>query len=62
MARFYRYRLPPWARNCIIVIEKVTLPICVFQLIRTLLFPTSLDVFLLGALVGLFIAFYLEWI
>ncbi|HLS10165.1 hypothetical protein [Lentibacillus sp.] len=62
MARYYRYRLPPWARKCIIVIEKVTLPILIFQLIRTLLFPTSLDVFLLGALVGLFIAFYLEWV
>ncbi|TFJ93979.1 hypothetical protein [Lentibacillus salicampi] len=62
MARYYRYRLPPWARNCIIIIEKVTMPILIFQLVRTLLFPTSLDVFLLGALTGLFIAFYLEWI
>ncbi|MBU5265759.1 hypothetical protein [Virgibacillus proomii] len=62
MARYYRYRLPPWARNCIIIIERVTLPILIFQLIRTLFFPTTLDVFLLGILVGLFIAFYLEWI
>ncbi|MGP4108414.1 hypothetical protein [Virgibacillus sp. L01] len=62
MARYYRYRLPPWARNCIIVIERVTLPILIFQLIRTMLFPTSFDVFLLGVLVGIFIAFYLEWI
>ncbi|CDQ39427.1 MULTISPECIES: hypothetical protein [Virgibacillus] len=62
MARYYRYRLPPWARTCIIVIERVTLPILVFQLIRTLFFPTTFDVFLLGLLVGLFIAFYLEWI
>ncbi|ALX48215.1 hypothetical protein [Lentibacillus amyloliquefaciens] len=62
MSRYYRYRLPPWAKKCIIIIEKVTLPILIFQLIRTLLFPTSLDVFLLGILAGLFIAFYLEWI
>ncbi|GAA0442361.1 hypothetical protein GCM10008983_19270 [Lentibacillus halophilus] len=62
MARFYRYRLPPWARRCIIVIEKITLPILVFQLIRTLLFPTSLDVFLTGFFAGLFFAFYFEWI
>lgn len=62
MARFYRYRLPPWVRNCIIVIEKCTLPILIFQLIRTLIFPTTLDVLLLGLLVLLFIAFYLEWI
>jgi len=62
MGRYYRYRLPPWARHCIIVIEKVTLPILIFQLLRTLFFPTTLDVFLLGLLVFLFIAFYLEWI
>ncbi|GAA0601383.1 hypothetical protein GCM10009001_17640 [Virgibacillus siamensis] len=62
MARYYRYRLPPWARKCIIICERVTLPILIFQLIRTLFFPTTFDVFLLGILVGIFIAFYLEWI
>ncbi|WP_284139734.1 MULTISPECIES: hypothetical protein [unclassified Virgibacillus] len=62
MARFYRYRLPPWILKCLIVIETCTLPILIYQLIRTLFFPTTLDVFLLGLLVGLFIAFYLEWI
>lgn len=62
MGKFYRYRLPPWARHCIIVIEKVTLPILVFQILRTLFFPTTLDVFLLGLLVGLYVAFYLDWI
>ncbi|MDY0408588.1 hypothetical protein ACFFIS_03465 [Virgibacillus soli] len=62
MARYYRYRLPPWARHCLIVIESVTLPIMIFQLIRTLFFPTTLDVLLLGLLVGLFIAFQLKWI
>ncbi|HLS60548.1 MAG TPA: hypothetical protein VK044_05405 [Virgibacillus sp.] len=62
MGRYYRYRLPPWVRHCIIVLEKVTLPILVFQLLRTLFFPTTFDVFLLGLLVGIFIAFYMEWI
>jgi len=62
LTRFYRYRLPPWARQCLIVIERVTLPIMIFQLIRTLFFPTTLDVLLLGMLIGLFVAFYLEWI
>ncbi|APC48122.1 hypothetical protein [Virgibacillus halodenitrificans] len=61
MARYYRYKLPPWCRKCIIVIERVTLPILLFQLIRTLLLPTTFDVILLGLLVGLFVAFYLEW-
>src|SRR5699024_12460283 len=62
MARYYRYKLPPWARNCIIVIEKVTLPILIFQLIRKLLFPSTLVVFLLGALSVLFIVFFLYFI
>ncbi|HLR08551.1 MAG TPA: hypothetical protein VK136_04700 [Bacillota bacterium] len=62
MARYYRYRLPPWALKCIIVIERVTLPILIFQLIRTMLFPTSLDVLLLGCLCMLFVSFYMEWI
>lgn len=62
MGRHHRYRLPPWARHCIIVIERVTLPILIFQLLRTLFFPTTFDVFLLGIFVGIFIAFYLEWI
>ncbi|AIF43297.1 hypothetical protein GLV94_04510 [Virgibacillus halodenitrificans] len=62
MARYYRYKLPPWGRKCIIIIERVTLPILLFQLIRTLLLPTTFDVILLGLLVGLFVAFYLEWI
>jgi len=62
VARFYRYKLPPWARNCLIIVEKVTLPIMIFQLIRTLLIPTTFDILLLGLLIGVFIAFYLEWI
>ncbi|MEN1968321.1 hypothetical protein WMZ97_09640 [Lentibacillus sp. N15] len=62
MARYYRYKLPPWARNCLFICEKCTLPILIFQLVRTLFFPTTLDVFLLGALVGIFLAFYLKWI
>lgn len=62
MSRFYRYRLPPWARHCLIVIERVTLPIMIFQLIRTLLLPTTLDILLTGFLIGLFFAFYLRWI
>lgn len=62
MARFYRYKLPPWARHCLIVMEKITLPIMIFQLIRTLLIPTTFDILLLGVLIGLVVAFYLEWI
>ncbi|SHF65022.1 hypothetical protein [Ornithinibacillus halophilus] len=62
MARYYRYKIPPWARKCIIVAERVTLPILIFQAIRTLLIPTTLDILITALLVGLFFAFYLEWI
>ncbi|GLO66724.1 MULTISPECIES: hypothetical protein [Oceanobacillus] len=62
MARFYRFRLPPWARKCIIIIEVSVTPIMVFQLVRTLLIPTTFDILLTGLLIGLVIAFYLEWI
>jgi len=62
MNRSYRYRLPPWAKQCINIIEKAILPVLIFQALRTLFFPTTFDVFLLVLLIGLFIAFYLEWI
>ncbi|WP_407272747.1 hypothetical protein [Radiobacillus sp. PE A8.2] len=62
MARFYRYRLPPWCRTWLLIIERALLPILIFQLCRTLFFPTTFDVLLLGFLVGLFTAFYLQWI
>ena len=62
MSRFYRYKLPPWARHWLYVCEKITLPLLIFQLIRTLILPTTFDVLLLGVFIGLFIAFQLEWI
>ncbi|GIO21779.1 hypothetical protein [Oceanobacillus sp. J11TS1] len=62
MSRLYRYRLPPWARKCIFVAETVATPIMIFQLIRTLLIPTTLDILVLGILIGLVVAFYMEWI
>ncbi|MGJ9457109.1 hypothetical protein [Oceanobacillus sp. CF4.6] len=62
MARYYRYKLPPWARQCLFILERITLPIMIFQLVRTLFIPTTFDILLLGILIGLFIAFYLEWI
>ncbi|MGP4041694.1 hypothetical protein ACTWP4_17590 [Gracilibacillus sp. D59] len=62
MARYYRYRLPPWAREWILICERCTPPIVIFQGIRTLFIPTTFDVLLLGILIGILIAFQLEWI
>ncbi|RDW21658.1 hypothetical protein [Oceanobacillus chungangensis] len=61
MGRYYRYKLPPWARRCIFILESITLPILIFQLVRTIFFVTTFDLILLGLLVCLLIAFYLEW-
>lgn len=60
MSKFNRYRLPPWAIKCIFLLEKAIIPIIIFQSIRTLIFLTTLDVFLLVLMIALFIAFYLD--
>ncbi|WP_182200436.1 hypothetical protein [Paraliobacillus salinarum] len=62
MSRYYRYRLPPWCRTWLIIIERCLLPVLIVQCLRTLFFPTTLDVFLLGLFTGIYVAFYLEWI
>ena len=62
MGGYRRYRFPSWVRKCIFILERALLPIIVFQTIRTILFPTSLDVFVLGVLVGILIVFHLELI
>lgn len=62
MGRYYRYRLPRWLAQCILIIEQCTLPILFFQLIRTLFFATIFDVILLILLIVLYVAFFLEWI
>ncbi|MFD1850142.1 hypothetical protein D8M05_03410 [Oceanobacillus bengalensis] len=62
MSRPYRYKLPPWARRCIFIAERVTLPILIFQFIRTILYVTMFDLILLGILIGVLITFYMKWI
>lgn len=62
MGRYYRYRLPWWMRRCICAIEMATLPILIFQLLRTIFFPTTFDILLLGFFIGLYVAFQLRWI
>lgn len=62
MAKYYRYKLPPWARKFIFVLQSATLPILIFQLIRTILYPSTFDLIILGFLILLLIAFYLKWL
>ncbi|WP_167376469.1 hypothetical protein [Bacillus atrophaeus] len=41
---------------------QVIIPITVFQAIRTIIFPTTFDVLLLGILIFFACAFHLEWL
>ncbi|WP_051314799.1 hypothetical protein [Alteribacter aurantiacus] len=47
---FSRVRLPLWGRRIIDAFYQCLLPIIFFQLIRTLLFPSTFDVILLATL------------
>ena len=60
LSKHYRYRLPPWLFKCICILEKAILPILIFQLIRTLIFTTTLDLILLTLCIIVFIIFYLR--
>ncbi|WML45565.1 hypothetical protein [Neobacillus sp. PS3-40] len=45
--RFNKYSMPPWTRKIRIFCGQFIIPFCIFQGIRTVIFPTILDVFLL---------------
>ncbi|MFE8696901.1 hypothetical protein ACFYKT_11205 [Cytobacillus sp. FJAT-53684] len=60
--RYNPYILPPWLRKIRGVCAQFIIPICVFQGIRTILFPFTLDVLLLTVLILLALAFHLDLI
>ncbi|WP_112181509.1 hypothetical protein [Paraliobacillus zengyii] len=62
MSRFYRFRLPPWCQQWLLIIERCMMPILIVQCVRTLFFPTTFDVLLLGVFMGIYISFYFKWI
>ncbi|ATP96115.1 hypothetical protein CSE15_12835 [Bacillus altitudinis] len=43
------------------VASQVVLPIAIFQGFRTIIFPTTFDVLILGILIFLACAFHLDW-
>ncbi|WP_096435959.1 hypothetical protein [Alteribacter populi] len=59
--RFNRNRLPLWGRRLIDAFYQCLLPIIFFQLIRTLLFPSTFDVILLATLVVLYLSTVQGW-
>jgi hypothetical protein len=60
--RYNPYTLPPWLKKTRSVCQQFALPFCIFQAVRTILFPTAFDVLFLIALVLLTVAFKLELI
>jgi len=62
MSKRYRYRFPPFLYKCICVLEKAIVPILLFQLIRTVIWTTTLDLVLLCFIIIIFILFYVEFI
>ncbi|MFB1080511.1 hypothetical protein [Jeotgalibacillus sp. JSM ZJ347] len=53
---------PPWWRKCRCTLQKIIIPLCIFQTIRLLLLPSTIDVLILGFLVGIACVLYFEWI
>ncbi|TXC90116.1 hypothetical protein FS935_13710 [Metabacillus litoralis] len=60
--RYNPYTLPPWVRQMREISIQIIIPLTIFQGIRTVFFPTSFDVLLLGLLILLAIALRLEWL
>ncbi len=60
--RYNPYSLPPWVRQIREVGIQIIIPLTIFQGIRTVFFPTTFDVLLLGILIGLAIALRYDWI
>ncbi|MBU8786831.1 MULTISPECIES: hypothetical protein [Bacillus] len=60
--KFNIHSLQPWLKQIKLVGVQVILPLTIFQGIRTLFFPTTFDVLLLGILIFLACAFHLDWI
>lgn len=60
--RYNPYSLPPWLKKVRGVGEQFILPFCIFQGIRTLIFPTAFDVLFLIVLILLAVAFKMQLI
>ncbi|MFP7477977.1 hypothetical protein [Terribacillus saccharophilus] len=57
MSKINRNNMPGFLRYWINVTEKAVIPLIVFQFIRTLLFPSILDILILGGLIALYFSF-----
>lgn len=60
--RYNPYAWPPWLRKLRFIAEQCIIPITVVQAIRTVLFPTTIDVILLAIFILLSFALHYDWI
>lgn len=56
------YNMSPWVKQFKVIAGQFIVPITVFQTIRTLIFPTPVDLVLLSLLILLGVALHMEWI
>jgi len=58
----FRWKYNPTFLRIKFGFKQILLPLIVFQFIRTIIFPTSFDVVLLGLLAALYVAIVLDWL
>lgn len=52
-----KYRLPLWLRRVRDVGYQILVPLTLFQLVRTILFPTTIDVVILAVFIILYLTY-----
>ncbi|HLU20930.1 MAG TPA: hypothetical protein VKZ77_00430 [Bacillaceae bacterium] len=60
--KFNQYTFYSWKLHFKAMCRQLIVPFTVFQAIRTLIFPTVLDVLILATFIATIIAFHNEWI
>ncbi|MBE6183844.1 hypothetical protein [Heyndrickxia ginsengihumi] len=59
--KFNKYTVQSWFRNIRGICRQLIIPFAIFQGIRTVLFPTTLDVLLLAIFILIALGFHYEW-
>ncbi len=56
------YNITPWVKQFRGIGVQFIVPITIFQAVRTLIFPTPIDIILLALLIFLGVALHMDWI
>ncbi|MCM3596413.1 hypothetical protein M4D55_11565 [Metabacillus idriensis] len=56
------YNMSPWVKQFKVIAGQFIVPITIFQTIRTLIFPSPVDLVLLSLLILLGVSLHMEWI